>query len=129
MPIHQTKLVMSNAHPTGTLLPQMPIPVNTRLVSETRSSPVRSSATPKPAYHHIGVRRARTIELILSVTVPKVCPGAITGGVAADDGAADHRPTAADVFGHVTSPSSGLTLRTAARYVVRGRVFSSPSSE
>ena len=27
------------------------------------------------------------------------------------------------------SPSSGLTLRTAARYVVRGRVLSSPSSE
>src|SRR5215210_4141653 len=36
---------------------------------------------PKPAYHHVGVRRARTIELILSVTVPKVWPGAITGGV------------------------------------------------
>src|SRR5215218_10423230 len=35
----------------------------------------------KPAYHHIGVRRPRTIELILSVTVPKVWPGAITGGV------------------------------------------------
>src|SRR6187399_1366427 len=30
MPIHQTKLVMSNAQPTGTLLPQMPIPLNTR---------------------------------------------------------------------------------------------------
>src|SRR3954452_19970813 len=30
MPIHQTKLVMSNAQPTGTLLPQMPIPFVTR---------------------------------------------------------------------------------------------------
>ena len=30
MPIHQTKLVMSNAQPTGMLLPQMPIPLNTR---------------------------------------------------------------------------------------------------
>src|SRR6266851_2544643 len=26
MPIHQTKFVMSNAQPTGTLLPQMPMP-------------------------------------------------------------------------------------------------------
>ena len=30
IPIHHTKLIMSNAHPTGTLLPQMPIPVTTR---------------------------------------------------------------------------------------------------
>src|SRR5438128_12025045 len=30
MPIHQTKFVMSNAQPTGTLLPQMPIPSTTR---------------------------------------------------------------------------------------------------
>ena len=30
MPIHQTKLMMSNAQPTGTLLPQMPIPLRTR---------------------------------------------------------------------------------------------------
>ena len=30
MPIHHTKFVMSNAHPIGMLLPQMPMPVNTR---------------------------------------------------------------------------------------------------
>jgi hypothetical protein len=30
MPIHQTKFVMSKAHPTGMLLPQMPIPFVTR---------------------------------------------------------------------------------------------------
>ena len=30
MPIHQTKLMMSNAQPTGTLLPQMPMPLSTR---------------------------------------------------------------------------------------------------
>src|SRR5262245_6834030 len=30
MAIHQTKLVMSNAQPTGWLLPQMPMPVKTR---------------------------------------------------------------------------------------------------
>jgi hypothetical protein len=30
MPIHQTKLMMSNAQPTGTLLPQMPTPFSSR---------------------------------------------------------------------------------------------------
>ena len=30
MPIHQTKLMMSNAQPTGTLLPQMPTPLSSR---------------------------------------------------------------------------------------------------
>ncbi len=41
---------------------------------------VSRKAKPKPAYHPIEVLRVRTIELILSVTVPKVCPGAITIG-------------------------------------------------
>ena len=30
MPIHQTKLVMSKAQPTGMLLPQMPMPLTNR---------------------------------------------------------------------------------------------------
>ena len=30
MPIHQTKLMMSNAQPTGMLLPQMPMPFRNR---------------------------------------------------------------------------------------------------
>ena len=30
MPIHQTKLMMSKAQPTGTLLPQMPMPFRNR---------------------------------------------------------------------------------------------------
>src|SRR5260370_30169033 len=30
MPIHQTKFVMSNAQPTGMVLPQMPMPLFTR---------------------------------------------------------------------------------------------------
>src|ERR1700693_4502802 len=41
----------------------------------------RPNAMRKPIHHQRGVRRARTIELILSVTVAKVWPGAITGGV------------------------------------------------
>ena len=78
---------------------------------------------PKPTYQPSGVLRVRTIELILSVTVPKVWPGAMTGGGPCRRASSDplrRRPR--------YSPSSGFTLRTAARYVVRGRVFSSPSS-
>jgi len=30
MPIHQTKLVMSKAQPTGMLLPQMPMPLTNK---------------------------------------------------------------------------------------------------
>src|SRR5436189_4470713 len=38
IPIHQTKFVMSNAQPTGMLLPQIPIPFTDRYVSETSNS-------------------------------------------------------------------------------------------
>ena len=31
MPIHQTKLVIANAHATGMLLPHMPMPVEHRV--------------------------------------------------------------------------------------------------
>src|SRR5437899_11416778 len=81
IPIHQTKFVISNAQPTGMLLPQMPIPFTHRYVSDTSSRPVRRNAEPKPSHQPIGVLRARTIELILSVTDPNVCPGAITAAV------------------------------------------------
>ena len=40
-------------------------------------------AVPNPAHQPIGVFRVSTIELILSVTVLNVCPGAITSGVPA----------------------------------------------
>ena len=80
MPIHQTKFVISKAHPTGMLFPQMPMPLTTRYATDTKSSSVSANATLKPAYQPSDVFRVRTIELILSVTVPKVCPGAITGG-------------------------------------------------
>src|SRR2546421_5029655 len=43
---------------------------------------VNIEARPNPSHQPSGVFRVRTIELILSVTVPNVCPGAITGGVA-----------------------------------------------
>jgi hypothetical protein len=37
IPIHQTKLMMSKPQPTGLLLPQMPMPVKTSLVSAVSS--------------------------------------------------------------------------------------------
>ena len=41
---------------------------------------------PKPTSQPAGVRRVRTIALILSVIVPKVWPGAMTGGSASGRG-------------------------------------------
>src|SRR5215510_12994768 len=42
---------------------------------------VNRNERPKPAYQPSEVFRVRTIALILSVTVLKVCPGAMTGGL------------------------------------------------
>src|SRR5207248_7369153 len=50
MPIHQTKFVMSNAQPTGMLLPQMPMPFVTRYVSETSRRNANDHASRKQAY-------------------------------------------------------------------------------
>ena len=79
MPIHQTKLMMSKAQPTGTLLPQMPMPVSTSL-PRASCSPI-SSAKPirKPKTQPSGVRLASGIWATASVTVSKSCPGAMTG--------------------------------------------------
>src|SRR2546425_4652783 len=72
MPIHQTKFVISNAQPTGTLLPQMPIPFTNRYDTDANSISVSRNENPKPAYQPSEVFRVRTIALILSVTVLKV---------------------------------------------------------
>ena len=115
MPIHQTKLVMSNAQPTGMLLPQMPMPFVTSTVSEISSRPVNINAVPKPRYQPIGVLRVSTIALILSVTVLNVCPGAITGGLPAPTAPGWGSPHGNHGSRPPYSPSSGLTFRTAAR--------------
>src|SRR5829696_7532109 len=80
MPIHQTKLMMSKPQPTGWLMPQMPTPFANSQVTQKRNSIRRLKEMPKPTYHHFGVLRSTT-ELILSVTVPGVWPGATTGGL------------------------------------------------
>src|SRR5581483_2566027 len=128
IPIHQTKLTIANPHPTGMLMPQMPTPFTNRYAIETNSTLARKKANRKPTHQPTGVRRASTIELILSVTEPKVCPGAMTADVAEPTTAA--LGSSMGIRSSATySPISGLTFRMAARYVVRGRVFSSPSSE
>ena len=48
MPIHQTKLMMSKAQPTGTLLPQMPMPFISSLPMVTFRSIRSENAIAKP---------------------------------------------------------------------------------
>ena len=115
MPIHQTKLVMSNAQPTGTLLPQMPMPFDHQVGERHQQQPgeherdAEAERTSRAASC-----RVRTIELILSVTEPKVCPGAMTGGVPAPAiGVSGSSIGCSDRPRY--SPSSGFTFRTAAR--------------
>ena len=79
MPIHQTKLMMSNAQPTGWLLPQMPMPFNSSQPTET----IRPFSSRKPmkkaTYQGIGCRPRSTTLLIFSVTDVSVWPGSMTG--------------------------------------------------
>src|SRR5688500_20364607 len=74
MPIHQTKLMMSNAHPTGWLLPQIPMPFTSSQPTET----IRPFSSMKPMknamYHGIGCRPRSTTLLIFSVTEESVWP-------------------------------------------------------
>ena len=78
---------------------------------------VTRKATPKPRNQPFEVGRVSTIELILSVTVPNVYPGSITGaGVGCSS-----------MLNQLSSSPFGF--RTSARYVVRGRVFNSASRE
>ena len=44
IPIDHTKLVMSNAQPTGMLLPQIPMPLTTKYDSDISSSPASAAA-------------------------------------------------------------------------------------
>ena len=72
IPIHQTKLMMSNAQPTGMLLPQIPMPVISSLPMVTFRIIRSTNAMPKPRNQPIGVFFSRTAWLIASVTVLNV---------------------------------------------------------
>ena len=122
MPIHQTKLTMSKPQPTGMLMPQMPMPSTSEIADATAAArrPARTRSRSRTT-SRASVLRVSTIALILSVTVRE--------GVARRD---DRRPRS--VVRRCLSRHRALQLRgrgsgccTAARYVVRGRVFSSSS--
>ena len=108
-------------------MPQIPIPFNEQVADGANSSIIvirnANAEADEPARSRLA--GSSTIELILSVTVPNVYPGSMTGA----------RPLARSTFVHsvchdlaaLPTSSSGLGLRTSARYVVRGRVFRSAS--
>ena len=82
---------------------------------------------PKPASHPTEVGRFRTMALILSVMVPKVWPGSSTGALPGSGWVG----FSGIYFRSSALPDpcrSGFGLRTSAKYVVRGRVFSSASN-
>src|SRR4051812_31184071 len=79
IPIHQTKLTIAKPQPTGMLMPQMPTPLNNRYAAASPNTPARPPDSASNASHPSETSRFSTIELILSVIVPNVCPGATTG--------------------------------------------------
>src|SRR5580698_8840811 len=72
MPIHQTKLMIAKPQPIGMVTPQMPTPRTKRYAIAYNIIMASRKATPNPTNHPLDVGRVRTIELILSVTVPNV---------------------------------------------------------
>jgi hypothetical protein len=52
--------------------------VITAAMQKKRTS-TKIKESPNPTYQNQGVRPVRTMELILSVIEPKVCPGSMTG--------------------------------------------------
>ncbi len=107
-------------------MPQMPMPTASRYAIDIIRTLTSANAIAKPNHQPSDVLRVSTIALILSVTVAKVWPGAMTG-----TGLVLRRPARAlpatfenPVLRHL---SSGLSSVMAARYVVLGRVFSSCS--
>ncbi len=62
-------------------MPQMPTPFTTRYPMANSIIMVSRKPTPKPMNQPVEVGRVSTMELILSVTDPKVCPGSMTGAL------------------------------------------------
>ena len=98
MPIHHTKFTMSKPQPTGWLTPQSPMPRTTRFPSAQSSSIISENETMNAASRYLLVPLVWTMAAILSVTVPSVWPGWITGTSPRDGG------------GGVASSAGSLTL-------------------
>src|SRR3954454_5560272 len=111
MPIHQTKLTMAKPQATGTLIPQMPTPLKSNQAIVKKSICTSRKVPAKPSSQRRVVFLPRTMELIFSVTEPNVYPGPMIGASVGTDGLFE-------VSVGMYQASSGLGLRTAARYVV-----------
>src|SRR5207237_3944518 len=80
MPTHHAKFTIAKPHPTGSVMPQMPVPFQNshpNAISRTLTMP---NAIRTPPIQPNGVRPVSTVRMIFSVTEANVCPGAITGG-------------------------------------------------
>ncbi len=82
MPIQKTKFVMSQAQPTGRLLPHTPIPVDTRYVSIAPSSNTIELVHASVIQYFVGVLKTgtSTTELMRSLMSWRSCPPCISGG-------------------------------------------------
>ena len=78
MPIQKTKLVMSNAQPTGTLRPQMPIPCQNSQAMEKTRSPSSEAEQPR-AIHQPRLGRRSTGAATASVMEWKSWPPTMRG--------------------------------------------------
>src|SRR5262249_16895809 len=79
MPIHQTKLMIGNAQPTGMFVPQMPMALAKRYVTEIISAISSMKPTATNANHVSGVFFVMTTEISLLAIVVYVCPGPMIG--------------------------------------------------
>src|SRR5215831_6583618 len=79
IPIHQTKLMIANAQPTGMLMPQMPVPFTNRYDTAIIRIMTNMNAMPAVTYHDFGVYFVSTRSTSLSVSDLDVYPGPMTG--------------------------------------------------
>src|ERR1700683_4398812 len=80
IPIHQTKLMIGNAQPTGMLVPQMPMPLRKRYTTDTVRTVTSVKPTNMNTNHAIGVFFVRTMKVSLSAIVRYEWPGPMSAG-------------------------------------------------
>src|SRR5580698_9501715 len=79
IPIHQTKLTIAKPQAVGMRIPQMPTPLIISRVMTMFNSINAPKEMSRPKTQPGVTGRVRTMALILSVTVSRVCPGPIIG--------------------------------------------------
>ena len=84
IPIHHTKFTMAKPHPIGMVTPQMPTPRTNKYptaIQHHHREQKRDAEAEEPT---IGRGAGEDDRAILSVTVPKVYPGSMTGALIAN---------------------------------------------